>query len=64
MCLSSPPRISISSSPYEFISDPGFPRPVEVVSPRRLAGRHYGEWARGDRWEVDGGAGIDEDEGQ
>jgi oligopeptide/dipeptide ABC transporter ATP-binding protein len=32
-----------------FSGDPGFPRPVEAVSPRRLVGSHCGEWARGDR---------------
>jgi|MonGeyMetagenome_1017769.scaffolds.fasta_scaffold144856_2 hypothetical protein len=34
---------------------PGFPRPVVARNPWRQGGSHYGEGARGDRREGDGG---------
>jgi len=34
---------------------PGFPRSAEAGSRGRPLGSHYGEWARGDRREGDGG---------
>ena len=49
ICWFIPGMIYKPRGAYTLIGAPGLPRPVEALNPRRLAGSHCGERARGDR---------------